>query len=100
MITLNHYLVLSALLFLIGVVGVLVRRQIIVVLMCLELMLNAGNLAFIAFARYLDSMEGQVFVLFVMVVAAAEVAIGLAIAVAIFRQKGTININDLTLMKW
>ncbi len=100
MITLNHYLVLSALLFLIGVVGVLVRRQIIVVLMCLELMLNAGNLAFIAFARYMDSMEGQVFVLFVMVVAAAEVAIGLAIAVAIFRQKGTININDLTLMKW
>ena len=100
MITLNHYLALSALLFLIGVVGVLIRRQIIVVLMCLELMLSSANLAFIAFARYMDSMEGQVFVLFVMVVAAAEVAIGLAIAVAIFRQKGTIDINDLTVMKW
>ena len=100
MITLHHYLVLSALLFLIGVVGVLIRRQIIVILMCLELLLNSANLAFIAFARYLDSMEGQVFVLFVMVVAAAEVAIGLAIAVAIFRQRGTININDLSVMKW
>jgi NADH-quinone oxidoreductase subunit K len=100
MITLHHYLALSALLFLIGVVGVLIRRQIIVILMCLELMLNSANLAFIAFARYLDSMEGQVFVLFVMVVAAAEVAIGLAIAVAIFRQKGTININDLSVMRW
>jgi NADH-quinone oxidoreductase subunit K len=100
MITLHHYLVLSALLFLLGVVGVLIRRQIIVILMCLELMLNSANLAFIAFARYLDSMEGQVFVLFVMVVAAAEVAIGLAIAVTIFRQRGTININDLSVLKW
>ena len=100
MITLHHYLALSALLFLIGVVGVLIRRQIIVILMCLELMLNSANLAFISFARYLDSMEGQVFVLFVMVVAAAEVAIGLAIAVAIFRQRGTININELSTMKW
>ena len=100
MITLHHYLALSALLFLIGVVGVLIRRQIIVILMCLELMLNSANLAFIAFARYLDSMEGQVIVLFVMVVAAAEVAIGLAIAVAIFRQRGTININDLSVMRW
>ena len=78
----------------------LIRRQIIVILMCLELMLNSANLAFISFARYLDSMEGQVFVLFVMVVAAAEVAIGLAIAVAIFRQRGTININELSTMKW
>lgn len=100
MITLHHYLALSALLFLIGVVGVLIRRQIIVILMCLELMLNSANLAFIAFARYLDSMEGQVIVLFVMVVAAAEVAIGLAIAVAIFRQRGTINIDDLSVMRW
>jgi NADH-quinone oxidoreductase subunit K len=100
MITLHHYLVLSAFLFLIGVVGVLVRRQIIVILMCLELMLNSANLAFIAFARHMDSMEGQIFVLFVMAVAAAEVAIGLAIAVTIFRQRGTINMNDLSVMKW
>ncbi len=100
MVSLQHYLVLSALLFALGAIGVMVRRNLIVVLMCLELMLNAVNLTFIAFSRYLGSMEGQVFVLFVMVVAAAEVAVGLAIVVAIFRQKGTVNINDINLMKW
>jgi NADH-quinone oxidoreductase subunit K len=68
--------------------------------MCLELMLNAVNLSFVAFSRYMNSMEGQIFVLFVMVVAAAEVAIGLAIAVAIFREKGSIDINDVNIMKW
>ncbi|MEW6531830.1 MAG: NADH-quinone oxidoreductase subunit NuoK [Thermodesulfobacteriota bacterium] len=100
MLTLDHYLVLSAILFFLGAVGVMVRAQIIVVLMCLELMLNAVNLAFVAFARYLGSVEGQVIVLFIMVVAAAEVAVGLAIAVAIFRQKGTTSIEDLRIMKW
>jgi NADH-quinone oxidoreductase subunit K len=68
--------------------------------MSLELMLNAVNLSFVAFARYLDSPEGQVFVLFIMVVAAAEVAVGLALAVAIFRQRGTVDVNDVNLMKW
>jgi NADH-quinone oxidoreductase subunit K len=100
MITVHHYLYLSAFLFMLGAAGVLIRRQLLVVLMCLELMLNSVNLAFIAFARYLGSMEGQVFVLFVMVVAAAEVAVGLAIAVAVFRQKESIDINDVRLMKW
>jgi NADH-quinone oxidoreductase subunit K len=100
MVTLQHYLILSAALFALGVVGVMIRRNLIVVLMSLELMLNAVNLTFIAFSRYMGSIEGQVFVLFVMVVAAAEVAVGLAITVALFRQKGTINVNDVNLMKW
>lgn len=100
MVTLQHYLLLSAIIFVVGVTGVMVRRNLIVVLMSLELMLNAVNLTFIAFSRYLDTVEGQVFVLFVMVVAAAEVAVGLAIAVAIYRQQGTINVNDINLMKW
>ncbi|MDR3605294.1 MAG: NADH-quinone oxidoreductase subunit NuoK [Desulfomonilaceae bacterium] len=100
MVTLEHYLVLSALLFSLGMVGVMFRRNLIVILMSLELMLNAVNLSFVAFSRYLGSIEGQIFVLFVMVVAAAEVAVGLAIAVAVFRQRGTININDISLLKW
>ncbi|MFA6223338.1 MAG: NADH-quinone oxidoreductase subunit NuoK [Desulfomonilaceae bacterium] len=100
MVTLEHYLVLSALLFSLGMVGVMFRRNLIVILMSLELMMNAVNLSFVAFSRYLGSIEGQVFVLFVMVVAAAEVAVGLAIAVAVFRQRGTININDISLLKW
>ncbi len=100
MVTLQHYLFLSAALFTLGVIGVMFRRNLIVILMSLELMLNAVNLTFVAFARYLDSPEGQVFVLFIMVVAAAEVAVGLAIAVAIFRQRGTVDINDMNLMKW
>jgi len=100
MVTLEHYLVLSALLFSLGMVGVMFRRNLIVILMSLELMLNAVNLSFVAFSRYLGSIEGQVFVLFVMVVAAAEVAVGLAIAVAVFRGRGTININDISLLKW
>ena len=100
MVTLQHYLILSAALFALGVIGVMVRRNLIVVLMSLELMLGGVNLTFVAFSRYLGSIEGQIFVLFVMVVAAAEVAVGLAITVALFRQKGTINVNDVNLMKW
>lgn len=100
MVTLQHYLLLSAILFVLGVTGVMVRRNLVIVLMSLELMLNAVNLTFVAFSRYLDTVEGQVFVLFVMVVAAAEVAVGLAIAVSIYRQAGTINVNDINVMKW
>lgn len=100
MVTLEHYLFLSAALFTLGVIGVMIRRNLIVVLMCLELMLNAVNLSFIAFARYLGSVEGQIIVLFTMVVAACEVAVGLAIAVAVFRNRGTINVNDVNLLKW
>jgi NADH-quinone oxidoreductase subunit K len=100
MVTLHHYLFLSAILFSVGVIGVMFRRNIIVILMSLELMLNAVNLTFIAFARYLGSTEGQIIVLFVMVVAAAEVAVGLAISVAVFRQRGTVDVNEIDLMKW
>jgi NADH-quinone oxidoreductase subunit K len=100
MITVQHYLVLSGILFTLGVLGVMFRRNLIVVLMSLELMLNAVNLTFIAFSRYLGSLEGQIFVLFIMVVAAAEVAVGLAIAVTLLREKDTVNINDFNLLKW
>ncbi|HMK37677.1 MAG TPA: NADH-quinone oxidoreductase subunit NuoK [Desulfomonilaceae bacterium] len=100
MLTLQHYLFLSAALFALGVVGVMFRRNLIIILMSLELMMNAVNLTFVAFSRYLGSIEGQIFVLFIMVVAAAEVAVGLAIAVAVFRQKGTVNVNEVNIMKW
>ncbi len=100
MVTLQHYLFLSAALFTLGVIGVMLRRNLIIILMSLELMLNAVNLSFIAFARFLDSVEGQIVVLFVMVVAAAEVAVGLAILVTVFRQRGTVNVEDINLMKW
>ncbi len=100
MITLTHYLVLSAILFTLGVVGVLIRRNAIVIFMCIELMLNAVNLSFVAFAHYLNSMQGQLFVFFTMTVAAAEAAVGLAIIVAVFRNKETVNIDDMNIMKW
>ncbi len=100
MVTLNHYLVLSALLFSIGVAGVLLRRNAIIIFMSIELMLNAVNLSFIAFARYLDSLDGQIFVLFVMAVAAAEVAVGLAIIIAIFKRKSTADVDRVNLLKW
>ena len=100
MVSLNSYLVLSAVLFAIGVLGVLIRRNAVVIFMSIELMLNAVNLTLIAFSRYLNSMDGHVFVFMVMAVAAAEVAVGLAIIVAIFRTKGTINADEINLMKW
>ena len=100
MITLTHYLVLSAILFTLGVVGVLIRRNAIIIFMCIELMLNAVNLSFVAFAHYLNSTQGQMFVFFIMTVAAAEAAVGLAIIVAVFRNKETVNIDDINIMKW
>ncbi len=100
MVSLPHYLILSALLFSLGVIGVLTRKNILIIFMCIELMLNAVNLTFIAFARHLGSIDGQVFVFFVMTVAAAEVAVGLAIIVILYRFKSTVNIDSLNLMKW
>ncbi|MGH7495736.1 MAG: NADH-quinone oxidoreductase subunit NuoK [bacterium] len=97
---LSYYLILSAVLFAIGVAGVLLRRNAIVIFMSIELMLNAVNLTFVAFAAQLQNIEGQIFVFFVMVVAAAEVAIGLALMVAIFRVRETIFVDELNLMKW
>ncbi len=99
-ITLNHYLVLSALLFSIGVAGVLLRRNAIIIFMSIELMLNAVNLTFIAFARHLNALDGQIFVLFVMAVAAAEVAVGLAIIIAIFKRQSTADVDRVNLLKW
>lgn len=97
---LNHYLALSAALFSLGVVGVIVRRNAIVVFMCIELMLNAVNLTFIAFSRELGTEVGHVFVFMIMTVAAAEAAVGLAIIIALFRVRGTINLDEVNLLKW
>ena len=97
--SLEYYLVLSALLFTIGVVGVLIRRNAIIIFMCIELMLNAANLAFVAISRNLGEASGQVFVIFVMAVAAAEVAIGLAIIVSVFKHRQTINVDEVNSLK-
>jgi len=94
------YLGLSAVLFAIGVVGVIVRRDPLIIFMSIELMLNAANLAFVAFSHRLGSTEGQAVVFFVMAVAAAEVAVGLAIIVAIFRLRRRLSVDDLSLMRW
>jgi len=95
-----HYLMLSAILFTIGVIGVLIKRNPIVIFICIELMLNAVNLSFIALGRHFGQVAGQMYVVFVMAVAAAEVAIGLGIIVAIFRTKESIDMDDVNLMKF
>lgn len=95
MIPLSYPILLSALLFVIGVIGVMIRRNAIMMFMCIELMLNAANILFIAFARAFGVMSGQVFVFFVIAVAAAEVAVGLSLIVAIFRTRGSIEVDDL-----
>ncbi|HLU70615.1 MAG TPA: NADH-quinone oxidoreductase subunit NuoK [Nonomuraea sp.] len=96
----THYLILSGLLFSIGAVGVLTRRNAIVVFMCVELMLNACNLAFVTFARQVGNLEGQIIAFFVMVVAAAEVVVGLAIIVTIFRTRRSASVDDANLLKY
>jgi NADH-quinone oxidoreductase subunit K len=96
----SFYLALSAVLFTIGVIGVLIKRNPIVIFMCIELMLNAVNLTFIALGRHFGHVNGQMYVIFVMAVAAAEVAIGLGIIVAIFRTKETIDIDEVNLLKF
>lgn len=99
LITVDWYLILSALLFTIGATGVLVRRNALIIFMSIELMLNAANLAFVALARQMGDLDGQIFVFFVMTVAAAEVAVGLALIVTIFRTKSSINIDEINTMK-
>ena len=99
MIPVEHYITLSAILFLIGVLGVLTRRNAIVIFMSVELMLNAANLLFVAFAQQFEALDGHIFVFFVMTVAAAEVAVGLALIVAIFRSRGTIDIDEMNQLK-
>ena len=99
-VPLSYYILLSTLLFGIGVIGVLSRRNAIIILMCVELMLNAVNLSFVAFGRALGSAEGQVIVFFVMTVAAAEAAVGLAIVIALFRHRESLNPDAFTALKW
>ena len=99
MLALNNYLIVSAILFAIGTVGVLTRRNAIVIFMCVEMMLNAVNLTFIAFSKYLGNIDGQVFVFFVMTVAAAEAAVGLALMIAFYKNRESIDVEDINLMK-
>ena len=99
-IPLNYYLSLSAIMFTIGVVGVLTRRNAIIVFMCIELMLNSVNLSLVAFSAFHGNPTGQILVFFVMAVAAAEAAVGLAIIIAMFRNKITVNIDEINIMKW
>ena len=99
MLTVNHFVVLSAILFSVGAIGVLIRRNPLIMFMSIELMLNAVNLAFVAFSRYLHSLDGQVLVFLVLTVAAAEVAVGLAIIVALFRSRATVNVDEANSLK-
>jgi len=98
-IGLGHYLVVSVLLFSLGLLGVIVRRNLLVIYMSLELMLNAANLALVAFSRFTDNLDGQVFVFFVITVAAAEVSVGLALIVALYRKRQSAHVEDLTMLK-
>jgi NADH-quinone oxidoreductase subunit K len=100
MVPSSAYLTLSAVIFVIGVLGVLVRRNILIIFMSIELMLNAVNLAFVALSRQWGNLDGQVIVFLVMAVAAAEAAVGLAIIICIFRRKKSVNVDDFNLMKW
>jgi NADH-quinone oxidoreductase subunit K len=100
MITTTHYMVLSAALFTLGVVGVMTRRNVIIVLMSIELMLNAVNINLVAFSLQLQNVIGQVFAVFIVVVAAAEAAVGLGIILAFYRNKETVNIDEMNLLRW
>jgi NADH-quinone oxidoreductase subunit K len=99
-IPIEYYLILSAFMFTVGIVGVLTRRNAIVVFMSIELMLNSANLTLITYSSYLGDVAGQLFVFFVMAVAAAEAAVGLAIIIAIYRNKLTVNIDQINILKW
>lgn len=98
-LSVNYYIGLSTILFIIGAAGVLIRRNALIIFMSVELMLNAGNLAFVAFASANDLLSGQIFVFFIMTVSAAEVAVGLALIVAIFRSKNSINVDEINVLK-
>jgi NADH-quinone oxidoreductase subunit K len=99
-VPIGFYLALSGAVFTIGLVGVLIRRNIIIILLSIELMLNATNINFVAFSSHLGNLAGEVFVFFVLTVAAAEVAVGLAIIIALYRHSASINIDDFRLLKW
>lgn len=99
-ITLNHYLIVSGFLFTLGLAGVILRRDLLVIYMSLEMMLNAANLTLVAFSRFNQHLDGQILVFFIITVAAAEVAVGLALIVALFRAKQTTKVGDLTTLKF
>ncbi len=99
-ISIGHYLVVSTALLLIGALGVLTRRNIVIILMSLELILNAANINLIAFSRYYGNMDGQIFAIFIITVAVAEAAVGLGILIAMFRNKGTVLADEINLLKW
>jgi NADH-quinone oxidoreductase subunit K len=99
-ITLNHYLILSGVLFSIGTAGVFLRRNLITILLSIEIMLNAVNLTFVAAGRYLGTVDGQIITFFVMTVAAAEAAVGLALVIALFRHRETLSPDAFTVLKW
>lgn len=98
-VAVEYYIILAAVVFVIGVAGVLIRRNALVIFMCIELMLNAVNLTFIGFAQKWDAVDGQVFVFFIMTVAAAEVAVGLAIIISIFRLRSTVYVDEINLLR-
>lgn len=100
MVPLSYYIILSSAMFTIGVAGVMARSNALIIFLSIELMLNAANLAFIAFARYSNQMNGQIFVFFTMTVAAAEVAVGLGIIIALYRNKESLDVDEVNLMKW
>jgi NADH-quinone oxidoreductase subunit K len=100
MLALHYYLIVAAILFAIGTVGVLTRKNAIVIFMSIELMLNAVNLTFVAFSRYLGNIDGQIFVFFVMTVAACEAAVGLALMIAFYKNRESIDVEHMNLMKW
>jgi NADH-quinone oxidoreductase subunit K len=99
MVTLNHYLVLGAILFTIGVVGVITRKNALIIYMSIELMLNAVNLTILTFSKYLKHLDGHIFVLMIMTVAAAEAAVGLAIIISMYRAKETVNVDEFNILK-
>lgn len=99
-ITLTHYLVASAILFALGLIGIMTRRNVLMILLCIEIMFNAANLAFVAFARAWGDVGGQIVVFFIITVAAAEVTVGLAIAILLSRQLKTLNADEIRFLKW
>ncbi len=100
MFSLNYFLILSAILFTVGIIGVLVRRNAIIIFMSVELMLNSINLSLVSFSAFMGNATGQIFVFFVMAVAAAEAAVGLAIVISLYRNKETLNIDEINILKW
>ncbi|MDC4203687.1 MAG: NADH-quinone oxidoreductase subunit NuoK [Candidatus Manganitrophus sp.] len=100
MIPLSYYVIVSTVMFVIGLIGVLIRKNFLIILYAIELMLNAGNINLVAFSRHFESVNGQIISLFIITIAAAEAAVGLAIIIVLFRKKATTNVDEISLLKW